>query len=131
MPAAAVPRTIGDVLAGHRWNMQSEALGGVSLVADFYPGGRFDGTVTAPPSPVGPLSQRINGSWHIAGSWLILQWKWIEQDLGPVGNDVHIEITDLSRDELVGMDQTEDVSGSGYSGDVVRRLWEFYRIDGQ
>ena len=122
IPAAAVPRTIGDVLAGHRWTVQSGSLVNVSLVADFYQGGRFDAIVN--PSinaDFTPKRQQISGRWYIAGSLLILKYNWIDPQIGSVSNEDTIQITDLSRNKLEGV-------SAGY---YEYHLWEFDRTDDQ
>jgi hypothetical protein len=112
---AQTATTAVDILAGHRWMVQSQTLGnGMSLAADFDDGGSFGGQLTAPPGYYTVQTQQVRGKWHVAGSLLILEWDWM-QVAGRFHEEVPIEISNLSEDRLQGVDKWF-------------RLWEFQRI---
>jgi hypothetical protein len=108
-------RTFASALTGHRWEARSAGLAAEALEASFNNDGSFEGALKNPPNDLVIKPQRVTGRWHVAGSLLLLSYRYVMEMAGPGTAEFTIEISEATEDRLAGVDK-------------LLRMWEFERL---
>lgn len=111
---AEIPSPTALRLSGGLWKVSAETLGsGRFFMAEFLQENDFTATLHVRPDDV-IRAQVIQGTWHVVGSVLFLEWVW-EQGDASYREHIPIQIREMAVDHLQGLDKW-------------RNHWDFERL---